>query len=224
MGLGPLQGDVRDGLGISRAAFGVLSALPLIGMGVFALGAGRLAARLGTRTAVGLALWGIVAGSLLRSAAPSYALVVAATVLLGAGLGLGNALPSLVVKERLAGDATRATATYTTGIQVGAALAATLVVPLAGAFGGWRGSLAVLAILPAAAAVSWPLPGRPPDRPRAPPGARLAPRIPARPCRGCAWPRRWPGRAASTTGSWPGCRPISWMRAGAPRRAALRSD
>jgi MFS transporter, CP family, cyanate transporter len=157
VGLGPLQGDVRDGLGISRAAFGVLSALPLVGMGVFALGAGRLAARLGTRTAVGLALWGIVAGSLLRSAAPSYALVVAATVLLGAGLGLGNALPSLVVKERLAGEATRATATYTTGIQVGAALAAVLVVPLAGAFGGWRGSLAILALLPALAAVSWPL-------------------------------------------------------------------
>ena len=157
VGLGPLQGDVRDDLGITRAAFGVLSALPLVGMGVFALGAGRFAARLGTRTAVGLALWAIVAGALLRSAAPSYALVVAATVLLGVGLGLGNALPSLVVKERLPGEATRATATYTTGIQVGAALAAALVVPLADAFGGWRGSLAALAILPAAAALAWPL-------------------------------------------------------------------
>lgn len=157
VGLGPLEQDVRDGLDVSRAAFGVLSSLPLVGMGVFALGAGPLAARLGTRTAVGLALWVIVAGSLLRSVVPSYALVVAATVLLGIGMGLGNALPPMVVKERLPDATTRGTATYTTGVQVGAALAAALVVPMAALFGGWRGSLAALALAPAAAALAWPL-------------------------------------------------------------------
>jgi CP family cyanate transporter-like MFS transporter len=180
VGLGPLQADVRDGLDISRAAFGVLSALPLVGMGVFALGAGPLATRLGTRAAVGLALWGIVVGAALRSIAPSYAEVVAATVLLGAGMGLGNALPSLVVKERLADVATRATATYTTGIQVGAAAAAILVVPLAGVAGGWRGSLALLALLPAAAALAWPLlVGHRAAAPRPPRPARRAAAVPA---------------------------------------------
>lgn len=157
VGLGPLEEGVRDGLGVSRAAFGVLSALPLVGMGVFALGAGPLAARLGTRTAVGLALWIIVAGSLLRSVVPGYALVVAATVLLGVGMGLGNALPPMVVKERLPDATTRGTASYTTGVQVGAALAAALVVPMAALLGGWRGSLAALALAPAAAALAWPL-------------------------------------------------------------------
>jgi len=157
VGLGPLQAGIRADLGISRAAFGILSTLPLIGMGVFALAAGPLASRLGTRTAVAIAIWLILVSSLFRALAPSYAFVLAATALLGVGMGLGNALPSMVVKERLANAATTATATYATGIQLGAALAATLVVPLAGLLGGWRGSLAALALLPAIAAASWPL-------------------------------------------------------------------
>jgi len=157
VGLGPLQAGVRADLGISRAAFGILSALPLIGMGVFALAAGPLASRLGTRTAVAIAIWLILVSSLFRALAPSYVSVVAATALLGVGMGLGNALPSMVVKERLANAATIGTATYAAGIQLGAALAASLVVPLAGLLGGWRGSLAALALLPAIAAVSWPL-------------------------------------------------------------------
>lgn len=157
VGLGPLQAGVRADLGISRAAFGILSTLPLVGMGVFALAAGPLASRLGTRTAVAIAIWVILVSSVLRSLAPSYAWVVAATALLGAGMGLGNALPSMVVKERLADAATIGTATYATGIQLGAALAATLVVPMATLFGGWRGSLAALALAPAIAAVAWPL-------------------------------------------------------------------
>jgi CP family cyanate transporter-like MFS transporter len=155
VGLGPLEQDVRADLGVSRAAFGLLSSLPLVGMGVFALGAGPLAGRLGTRAAVGCALWTIVVGALLRSLAPSYGSVLAATVLVGVGMGLGNALPPTVVKERLPEVATRATATYTTGVQIGAALGAVLVVPLATLLGGWRPSLAALALLPAAAALSW---------------------------------------------------------------------
>jgi MFS transporter, CP family, cyanate transporter len=157
VGVGPLQADLRDDLGVSRAAVGVLTALPLIGMGVFALTAAPLSARVGTRRAFGFALWLILAASLARSVAPGYATVVAATLLFALGQGLGNALPPMVVKERLADTTTRATATYATGLQVGAALAATFAVPLASVFGGWRGALAVLALLPGVAAVSWPL-------------------------------------------------------------------
>lgn len=155
--MGPLQADLRDDLGVSRAAVGVLTSLPLIGMGVFALTAPPLAARFGTRRAFGFALFVILAASLLRSAAPGYALVIAATLLLALGQGLGNALPPVVVKERLPEATTRGTATYATGLQIGAALGATFAVPLASGFGGWRGSLAVLALLPGLAALSWPL-------------------------------------------------------------------
>jgi CP family cyanate transporter-like MFS transporter len=155
--VGPLQADLRDDLGVSRAAVGVLTSLPLIGMGVFALTAPPLAARFGTRRAFGFALFVILAAALLRSGAPGYALVVAATLLLALGQGLGNALPPVVVKERLPEATTRGTATYATGLQIGAALGATFAVPLASGFGGWRGSLAVLALLPGVAALSWPL-------------------------------------------------------------------
>jgi CP family cyanate transporter-like MFS transporter len=176
VGLGPLQEDVRGDLGVSRAAIGVLSALPLVGMGVFALAARPLAARLGARRALGFALWAIVVGAGLRSLAPGYPLVVAATVVLGAGLGLGNTLPSMVVKERLREDMTLGTATYTTGIQAGATLAATLAVPLAGIAGGWRGSLAVLGLIAVIAAVCWPLlvPAAPPAAPGDPLAAPVA--------------------------------------------------
>jgi CP family cyanate transporter-like MFS transporter len=126
-------------------------------MGVFALTAAPVAARLGTRRAFGLALWVVLLASVARSVAPGYPAVVAATLVFAVGQGLANALPPTVVKERLPGDTTRGTATYATGLQVGAAIAATLAVPLATVFGGWRGSLLVLALLPAIAAVSWPL-------------------------------------------------------------------
>jgi CP family cyanate transporter-like MFS transporter len=125
-------------------------------MGVFALTAAPLTARAGTRRAFGFALWVILVAALLRSAAPGFASVVAATVLLALGQGLANALPPMVVKERLPDATTRATATYATGLQVGAAISATFVVPLASAFGGWRGALAALAVLPGLAAISWP--------------------------------------------------------------------
>jgi MFS transporter, CP family, cyanate transporter len=142
---------------VSRALVGVLTALPLVGMGLFALTAAPLAGRVGTRRAFGFALWVTLVASLARSIAPGYASVVAATVVFALGLGLANALPPMVVKERLPGDTTRGTATYALGLQLGAAVAATFAVPLADAFGGWRAALAAIAVLPAVAAVSWPL-------------------------------------------------------------------
>lgn len=155
--LGPLEDEIRSGLGISRAAFGVLSALPLVGMGVFALGAAPLARRVGTRTAVALALWILTAGSLLRVVAPGYLIVVATTIALSIGMGLGNALPAMVVKERAPLAAATGTAAYTAGIQIGATIAAALAVPLSVWAGGWRASLAVIALLGLGAALTWPL-------------------------------------------------------------------
>lgn len=155
--LGPLEDEIRTGLGTSRTAFGLLQALPLVGMGVFALAVAPLARRVGTRTAVLLALWILTVGSLLRVVSPGYVAVLAATIVISIGMGLGNALPPMVVKERAPGAVTVGTATYTTGIQIGATLAAALAVPLAAWAGGWRASLALITVFSLAAAVAWPL-------------------------------------------------------------------
>jgi len=154
--LGPLEARVRADLGVSRAAFGALTTVPLLLMGLCAPLAAPLAARLGTRRVVALALAAVGAAGLARAAAPGYAGVLAATVPVGVALGVANTLPALVVKERVARTrTTRGTAAYTTGIQVGAALASALAVPLATVCGGWRGALGLLAIVPALGVAAW---------------------------------------------------------------------
>ena len=55
---------------------------------------------------------------------------------------MAGALLPIAVKARFADRPAFGTGVYTTGLSVGAALASALAVPLADAFGGWRGALA----------------------------------------------------------------------------------
>ncbi len=110
-------------------------------MGLFAPVAAYLASRVGTRRAmtIGLALIGA-----FGVAPGNHALRRGSLVLLtwpvGIGMGLGNALAPIAVKERFAKRPATGTGVYTTGIQIGSASSAALAVPLAGWFGGWRGA------------------------------------------------------------------------------------
>jgi CP family cyanate transporter-like MFS transporter len=143
VGVGPLVPDIDDDLDVSHAVAGLLTTIPVLCMGLFALPAAHVAARLGTRAAIGACLAGIAGFGLLRAAAPDAPLVLALTFPIGVGMGLAGALMPVAVKERFAHRPAFASGVYTTGINLGSALSSALAVPLAAAFGGWRAALAV---------------------------------------------------------------------------------
>lgn len=160
--LGPVLPALTADLRLSNTAAGALAAVPLLMMGLVAAIGGGLADRWGAaRTiAAGLALLG-VAGA-LRGAAPGWPLLLAATVLFGAGIGTAQpALPRLVrgsFPDRLG----MATGLYTTGIVIGQVAAAGLTGPLLLPAVGWRGALAFWGLLAVAALIPWLLLARSP--------------------------------------------------------------
>ncbi len=183
VGAGPLIPSIQDDLSSSHAVVGLLGTIPVLCMGLFAPLAAYLAARIGTRQAmtVGLALVGSF--GIVRALGPAAWAVVALTLPVGIGMGIGNALAPIAVKERFASRPATGTGVYTTGIQAGSAGAAALAVPLAGVLGGWRGSLIAFSAFGLLSLVAWVALTRG-EEPHERPGATI-PRLPWR--SGAAW-------------------------------------
>jgi MFS transporter, CP family, cyanate transporter len=156
VGVGPLIPSIQDAFDTSHAVVGLLGTIPVLCMGLFAPVAAYLAARIGTRRAMtlGLALIGVF--GVLRATMPSAWLVVLLTWPVGIGMGLGNALAPISVKEHFPERPATGTGVYTTGIQIGSTGAAALAVPLAGWLaGGWRGALIAISCAALVSLVAW---------------------------------------------------------------------
>ena len=152
--LPPLVPDVRADLGISGAAAGVLTTLPVFCMGAFAPVAPRVAARMPMERA--LALCGLLtaAGAGLRGAGTTPALFVAGVVM-GVAIALGQALLPVLIRTRFHADTGRLTGAFSMALVLGSVLAAGTAVPLERALGGWAASLASWAIPAVIAALVW---------------------------------------------------------------------
>jgi CP family cyanate transporter-like MFS transporter len=155
VGIGPLLDDIQSGLGVSHAVAGLLVTIPVLCMGLFAPTAPLLATRIGTTRALSAALVLVAAAGILRSVLPGIWLVLLATVPVGVGMALGNALMPLAVRGGLTRSAILGTGVYATGIQFGAFLAAVVAVPISDVWFGWRGSLAVFGFAATLSAVAW---------------------------------------------------------------------
>ena len=143
MGIGPLLPEIQDDLDMSHAAAGLLGTIPVLCMGAFAPPAPYLSGRAGTRLAIALSLALIGFFGLARAGAPGPVLLILLTLPLGVGIGFAGAIMPVAVKERFPDRPAFSTGVYTTGINVGSALASALAVPLAALTGGWRGALVV---------------------------------------------------------------------------------
>ena len=155
VGVGPLLPSIESDLGISHTVAGLLGAIPVLCMGVFAPPAPYLSARIGSRRAIGLAL--LLTGSfgVERALIPGAIGVVLSTIPVGMGMGLAGAMLPVAVKERVADRPGFATGSYTTGITVGSTVAAAVAVPLADAGGGWRTPLLVIGAVSIGLAALW---------------------------------------------------------------------
>lgn len=202
--LPPVMADVATGLGLDQTLTGLLVGIPALCFSVVAPAASALIARLGPYPAVTVALLGVVAGTLVRSAGSGTTGVVAAfagTVLLGAAITVGNVVVPVIIARDFADRTAPATGLYSSVMNLGSVLATSLTAPLA-ALLGWQGAVASWSLMAVAALVVWLVTTRRAGLPRATPTDPDRPgAVPGRPA---------PERPDET---WTGVlrRPLTWV-------------
>ena len=146
---------IQDETGWNDAFIGALTTVPVLGMGVFALGVPRLAGRIGRRSAVSLALVAMAAGLTLRLAGAVAVTLLLSAMLAGLSIAILGGLVPGIVRERLSHSMGLAASLWTAAMMGGAALGAALTLPLSDLTGGWNRALAFWALPAVAALAAW---------------------------------------------------------------------
>lgn len=172
--LPPVMGDVAAGLGLDQTLAGLLVGIPALCFSVVAPAASTLIARVGPYAAVTVALVGVIAGTLVRSAGSGTAGAVAAfagTVVLGAAITVGNVVVPVIIARDFPARTALATGLYSSTMNLGSVFATSLTAPFA-ALLGWRGAIASWAVVAMVALVVWQLTTHRLPDPQARPRAR----------------------------------------------------
>lgn len=166
--------QIQAATGWSDAAIGMLTTIPVLCMGAFALVVPRLSERIGRARTVSLALALLTLAVGSRFAAETPGVLPASAFLAGVGIALAAGLVPGVVREQVPDAVGMATGLWTAVMMVGAALGGALTVPLAAALGSWPLALAGWAVPAAIALATWAVVERGHDHVRsAAPAVRL---------------------------------------------------
>ena len=155
--LSPLLETIRIDLGLSHAAAGLLTTIPVVCMGVFPILADGVAARFGTERALLGALGLVALGTAARLAAEQVGVLYATVLMIGVGFAGAQTFMPAVVKRYLGARGAPVMALVATVMTAGSGVAAGTTALLAVAFGSWAGALASWSILAIAALVLWAL-------------------------------------------------------------------
>ena len=167
--IGPLAPGIRDELGASHGVVGLLTAIPVLCMGLFAPFGPSIARLVGTRAGIAVSVGLLVTSAILRAILPGAPALVVTTFGIGIGTAIVGPILPMFVRGRLPGHVVGGTSSYAAGTILGAAIAAAAAVPLATVTWGWRGSLLVLSVASAGTVLAWlGLVGRPPRSDEAP--------------------------------------------------------
>ncbi len=149
--------ELMDSTGLSASSASILTTVPVVCLGVFAIPAPALARRFGTERALMGALVVIAAGTALR-ATPFLPLLFMSTVMAGAGIAVCNVLLPGLIKRDFGQWAAVMTGLFTMGLCAGAASAAAFTQPLRNALGeSWMAALAFWALPVLLIAIIWAL-------------------------------------------------------------------
>lgn len=202
--LPPVMADVATGLGLDQTLTGLLVGIPALCFSVVAPAASALIARVGPYAAVTVALVGVIAGTLIRSAGTGTPGVVAAfagTVVLGAAITVGNVVVPVIIARDFRSRTALATGLYSSMMNLGSVFATSLTAPFA-ALLGWQGAVASWALVAVVALVVWLVTTR---RMRHTQASRMAPASDT--------PEGLGVRAEQPAETWGGVlrRPITWV-------------
>ncbi len=152
----PLLDAISTDLGLSHAAAGALTTLPVLCMGVFAPVASRIAHRTGAAGAVLGAVIGILAGTASRFAGDHVVVLYAGTFVCGVGIAVAGTLLPRLVKTYFPPERTGlVTGLYMLAMMGGAALSSAIAVPLADRLGSWQASLGSWSVVALVGALAW---------------------------------------------------------------------
>ncbi len=153
--VGPLITSMKAELPFSNGVFGLLTTIPLIMFAVLSPFVRRISDRLGAGRALLYAVAAVLAGVALRSYGGNVGLF-AGTLLLGAGIAIGNVLVPGIIKARFPERIGLATGAFTISMTSFAAVSAAVSYPLSTLQGvGWRNALAVWLGLAAVGILVW---------------------------------------------------------------------
>ncbi len=155
VGAGPLIPDIQDDLGVSHSVAGLVGTIPVLCMGLFAPFAGLVAGRWGLRAAMAGCLLAIAVAGLGRAVSPGAVLLLGLTLPIGIAMAIAGTLLPIAVKQRFAHRPAFASGIGVTGINLGAGVSSALAVPIAAAWHGWRGALAVFSLATLAICAGW---------------------------------------------------------------------
>ena len=152
----PVLAAIRSDLGLSATGAGLLTALPVVCMGMFAPVGAAMGRRVGREAAVSCALALVGCGTLVRGLAASALPLYGGTLVAGIGIAMGGALLPGVVKAWFPSRPGAVTGLYTAGLVAGAMLAAAATAPLSDALGGgWPAAIGAWGLLALAALAAW---------------------------------------------------------------------
>lgn len=153
--IAPLLEELRASFAFGAAQAGLLITLPLLAFSAVSPFAAGLAGRWGIERMLFAALAIIAAGVLLRAAGPAASLY-AGTIVIGAGIALGNVLLPSLLKRDFPDQAASLTALYVLAMGVAAAASSAIVIPLSAALqADWRVVSRVPLLLAVIAALVW---------------------------------------------------------------------
>ena len=151
----PVLNQIRHTTGLSSAGAGLLTGVPVFCFGLVALASPRLIRRFSMGPLLSLTLIAVVGGAAVRLV-PAVLPLFLGTVLLGAGIAVGNVLIPGLIKRDFPQQRVLLTALYSVGLSGGAALAAGLTVPIEHATGlDWRITVALWALAAVCAVLLW---------------------------------------------------------------------
>lgn len=159
--LSPLILQIQQTTGWSDVAMGSLTTLPVLLMGGFALVVPRIAARVGRRRTVWLAMLVLTVAMAIRLAGLVPGVLHVSVILGGIGIALAAGLVPGIVREQMPESIGAVTGLWTASMFAGAALAAGLTVPLAQWTGSWELALALWSVPAVLALVVWTIVERP---------------------------------------------------------------
>ncbi|WP_406831066.1 MFS transporter [Pedococcus sp. KACC 23699] len=152
----PVVASIGADLGLSNAALGALTALPVLCMGVFAPLAQRVAIRIGAAGAIEVSVVCVAVGLALRFGGGQAWLLYVATFVAGVGIAIGGTLLPGLVKELFPPErAGLVTGLYMLAMMGGAGASSALSVPLQGWLGSWQASLGSWSLLGVVGALAW---------------------------------------------------------------------
>ncbi|WP_049562137.1 CynX/NimT family MFS transporter [Nonomuraea sp. SBT364] len=154
-GVGPLLDRVQADLELAPAVVGLLTTLPLLAFAAISPMVPRLAARWGPERLLWAALVVLTLGIAVRWI-PTATGLFAGTVLIGAGIAVGNVLLPSLIKRDFPTQVGLLTSAYVTVMGAVAAVASGVAVPISQvAPGGWYTALGCWIVLALVAVVLW---------------------------------------------------------------------